>query len=92
MCTLHLIENGADVSIKSGRINVGMSGAEVSSVPIETVDGIKVYGKPRITTQCIETCMKKGIPISFFLIGWWLYRWFHINICECQKTETSVCF
>ena len=64
MCTLHLIENGVNVGFEAGRINVGNS--DRTSVPIEAVDGLKIYGKPLITTYCIEECMKKGIPISFF--------------------------
>ena len=65
MCILHLVENGITVGKERGRIYI-KNGTDETSVPLETVDGISVYGKPQLTTQCIEECMRNGIPISFF--------------------------
>lgn len=66
MGTLHLVDYGVKVGYEAGRINIGNDKTDTIFIPIETIDGINVFGKPRITTQCIETCMKNGIPISFF--------------------------
>lgn len=65
MCTINLMENGALVSKKCGRIVITKQ-EDITSIPIETIDGINVYGKPQMTTQCIEECLKRGIPISFY--------------------------
>lgn len=65
MCTLHLVENGTVVGNESGGIYI-KNDSEKTVIPIETVDGINVFGKTQITTQCIEECMKRNIPIAYF--------------------------
>ncbi len=65
MCEIHLIDNTAKVGNEMGRIYIRGKDGE-KSIPIETVEGINVYGKPQLTTQCVEECLKRGIPISFF--------------------------
>ena len=67
MCTIHIMDNGSIIRKNEGRIKIER-GNELDSIPIETVDGINIYGKPQLTTQCIEECMKRGISISFFSI------------------------
>ena len=36
------------------------------TLPIETVDSITLLTKAQVSTSCIESCLKRGIPVSFF--------------------------
>ncbi len=65
MCVIHLIDNAVTVGNEMGRIYIRGKDGE-RSVPIETVEGINVYEKPQLTTQCVEECLRRGILISYF--------------------------
>lgn len=41
----------------------------MQSIPVETLEGIVILGAVQITTQCIEECLKRGIPVSYFSKG-----------------------
>ena len=36
------------------------------TLPIETVESITLLTKAQVSTSCIESCLKRGIPVSFF--------------------------
>ncbi|MGP1441458.1 MAG: CRISPR-associated endonuclease Cas1 [Anaerovoracaceae bacterium] len=69
MSILYVNENGASIGIKSNRIVVLSKDKSFRSIPLETLDGITILGKSQLTTDCMETCLKKGIPVAFFSKG-----------------------
>ena len=69
MSLLYVDENGATIGIEGNRAVVKYSGDMKKSVPIETLEGVTILGKPQITTQFYEECLLRGIQISFFSKG-----------------------
>ena len=69
MSFLYINENGATIYTESNRIKVSYRDGMIKSLPIESVESIILLGKSQITTQCMEICLRKGIPISFFSKG-----------------------
>ena len=69
MSVVYIAENGAVLRIEANRLTIKYKDGLIKSLPIETVDGITMLGKNQLTTQCMETCMAKGIPVSFFSKG-----------------------
>lgn len=69
MSILYVNEHGASIGIKANRIVVVSKDESLRSIPIETLDGITILGKSHLTTECMETCLKKGIPVAFFSKG-----------------------
>lgn len=69
MSILYVNENGARIGVDSNRITVHSKDESIHFVPIETLDGITILGRSHLTTDCMETCMKKGIPVAFFSKG-----------------------
>lgn len=69
MSLLYVNEDGASIGVNSNRLSVQYSDGLLRSVPIETVDSITVLGQAQLTTQCIRTCLERGIPVAFFSKG-----------------------
>ncbi len=69
MSILYVAENDAKIGIDENRLSVRYSDGMLRTLPIETIEGITLLGKAQLTTQCMEMCMSKGIPVSFFSKG-----------------------
>lgn len=65
MCMIYLTGNENVVGVDAGRVSI-KNGEDIRMEPLELLDGINIYGRSQITTQCIHTCMKNNIPISFY--------------------------
>ena len=69
MSLLYVNEDGTLIGIDGNRLAVKYSDGLLRSVPIETVDSITILGQAQLTTQCIRTCLERGIPVAFFSKG-----------------------
>ena len=69
MSFIYINENGARLSIEQNRIVITYKDGMRRLLPIESVEGIYLLGKSQITTQCMESCLKHGIPMAFFSKG-----------------------
>ena len=69
MSMVYIAENGAVLGVETNRLTIKYKNGLLRSLPIETIEGITLFGKNQLTTQCMETCMDKGIPVSFFSKG-----------------------
>ena len=69
MSLLYVNEDGASIGIDGNRVVIKYQNGLLRSVPVETVEGITVLGQSQLTTQCIKTCLDRGIPVSFFSKG-----------------------
>ena len=69
MSVLYIVENGAILGVEANRLKIKYKDGHLRSLPIETLEGITLLGKNQLTTQCMEACMIKGIPVSFFSKG-----------------------
>ncbi len=69
MSLLYVDENGAVINKEENRIIVSYPDGLKHSFPIETIESITIMGAVQLTTQCMETCLTKGIPVAFFSKG-----------------------
>ncbi len=69
MSQVYIDENGAQIGTEGNRLTIKYRNGDVRSFPIETIESIIMMGKSQLTTQCMEKCMNKGIPVAFFSKG-----------------------
>lgn len=100
MSLLYVDDDKATIGIDANRCYVHYEDGMKSYVPIEVLDSITITGHAQMTTQCIQECLKRGIPVSFMSKGG---RYFgrlhstgHINTerqrmqCALYDTDFSV--
>jgi len=66
---VYVSDSKAKIGIDANRILITFGDGMKKTIPIETVDGLTILGHPQMTTQFIETALKRGIPVSFFSKG-----------------------
>lgn len=69
MSLLFVNENSATIGIEANRCFVKYADGMKKMVPIETLEGITIMGHAQMTTQCVQECLKRGIPVSYFSKG-----------------------
>lgn len=69
MSLLFVDENKATIGIEANRCFVKYADGMKKSVPIETLESITIMGTAQMTTQCVQECLKRGIPVSWFSKG-----------------------
>lgn len=66
MSFLYVIEQGSRLSIDGGHLKISYKNDMIRKIPKETIEAISIFGRSEITTPCIQFCLEKGIPISYF--------------------------
>lgn len=66
MSYLYLCEHGATIGIEGGYFKVIHKDKSITKVPGETLETIALFGNNNLTTPCVQECLKRGIPVSFF--------------------------
>ena len=66
MCFLYVIRHGAVLGISGGLLTVRYPDASEESVPKNLIEGISIYARVVLTTQCIEFCLSNNIRVGFF--------------------------
>ncbi len=69
MSLLYVNENGCVIGVEANRCVVKYPDGMKKSIPIETLEGITIMGNSQMTVQCMQECLLKGIPVSFFSKG-----------------------
>jgi len=69
MSIIYVNEHGAKITVEGNRIKIVYKDGMTRSLPIESVESIILLGSSQITTQCMEGCLTRGIPVSFFSKG-----------------------
>lgn len=69
MSLLYINENAATIGIEENRCIVKYSDGLKRIVPIETLESITIMGHAQMTTQCVQECLKRGIPVAYFSKG-----------------------
>jgi CRISPR-associated protein Cas1 len=60
------MEHGASIRLLGGYFIVKYKDGMEKQIPKETLESISIFGNISISTQCMEECLKKGIPINYF--------------------------
>lgn len=69
MSLLYINENAATIGIEENRCVVKYSDGLKRMVPIETLESITIMGHAQMSTQCVQECLKRGIPVAYFSKG-----------------------
>ncbi len=66
MSYLYVCEQGAVIGVSGNRFQVKYKDGMTKSIPMETMEVIEVFGKIQLTTQCLDTCLTRGINVIFY--------------------------
>lgn len=69
MSSIFVQENGASIGVDGNRFYVNYSDGMRMSVPAETLDCITIMGSTQVSTQCVQECLKRKIPILYYSKG-----------------------
>lgn len=69
MSLLYVNENGTQICIEGNQFVAKHLNGMRQIIPAETLEGITLLGAAQMTTKCMEQCMERGIPVSFFSKG-----------------------
>lgn len=69
MSLLYVNEHGTRIGIEGNQFVATHVDGMKQLIPVETLEGITLLGSAQLTTQCMEECMERGIPVSFFSKG-----------------------
>ena len=102
MGSLFVTESSAKVSFADNTFCVKKKDETIMQVPAETLESISFFGNPQMTTQCMQQCMKRGIPVAFYSKGGQYFGRLqstgHINVerqrkqCELFQTPFALEF
>lgn len=93
MSILFVNENNAVIGIESNRCVVKYSDGMKKMLPLEVLESITIMGHAQMTTQCVQECLTRGIPVSYFSKGGTYFGRLqstgHIN-AERQRKQSSL--
>ncbi len=69
MSFLFVNENSAKINLEANRCVVSYADGMQRAVPIETLESITIMGHAQMTTQCVQECLRRGIPVAYFSKG-----------------------
>ena len=69
MSFLYLTQDNSKIRCRENECIVEYGENEKQIIPIETLDGIDIFGSVQLTTQAIQKFLLKGIPVSFYAKG-----------------------
>ena len=69
MSYLYVTESSAEIGIADNYAYAKYKDGRIVKIPLETLESISVFGHARISTQCIQKCLIKGIPVSYYSKG-----------------------
>lgn len=65
MATLHLLEQGAVVRLRQGRVQVEVDGHSLVEVPARKISRVMVHGNVRLSTPALHFFMRQGAPVLY---------------------------
>ncbi len=66
---LYITESDAQIGIADRYVTVKNRDGSLTKIPVETLESISIFGRSQITTQCIQNCLKRGVPVSYYSKG-----------------------
>lgn len=69
MSILFVDDDKAKIGISGNRLRVSYADGLNKEIPMELIDNVGLLGNPQMTTQAIQSCLQRGIPVTFFSKG-----------------------
>ena len=66
MSQLYVNDPSAKVGLKDGRVYVLYKDGLERFIPVESLDGISIFGSVSISSQCVGECLRRGIVIQYY--------------------------
>ena len=66
MSQIYVNEPTAQVGVRDGRIEVKHKSGMTTSIPIETAEGLSLFGPVSVSTQCLRECLEHGIDVHYY--------------------------
>ena len=63
---MYVNEPSAQVGVRDGRIEVNYANGMVRTLPIESVEGISLFGPVSMSTHCVRECLERGIDVQYY--------------------------
>ncbi|NLD18161.1 MAG: CRISPR-associated endonuclease Cas1 [Tissierellia bacterium] len=63
---IYITTQGSRLSLDEGRVNISQPEGMTRSIPKEQIESISIFGKVQITSDVINHCLSRGIPINYF--------------------------
>lgn len=93
MSILFVNESSASIGIAENRCVVKYADGMKKLIPLESLESITIMGQAQMTTQCVQECLRRGIPVAYFSKGGTyfgrLHSTGHMN-AERQRRQCSL--
>lgn len=90
MSYLYVNTQGAVISVRANHCQVKYKLKLLKSIPLETLEAIEIFGNVQITTQCINECLRRNIPISFYsMYGNYYGRMSSVNHSNAERQRAQ---
>ena len=66
MSILFVNESSASIGISENRCVVKYADGMRKLIPLEGLESITIMGQAQMTTQCVQECLKRGIPVAYY--------------------------
>ncbi len=86
---LYITESDAQIGVAESYVTVKHKDGSLTKIPVETLEAVSIFGRSQITTQCIQECLKRGVPVSYYSKGGTyfgrIHSTGHINVARQRK-------
>ncbi|GDY31827.1 CRISPR-associated endonuclease Cas4g/Cas1g [Gandjariella thermophila] len=90
---VYVTEPGAFVGVRGGRLEVTRDKAKLASFRMLDVAQLAVFGRVQISTQALQECFARGIPVLWLSSGGWLHGFAQgqpPKYVELRRRQTAV--
>ncbi|HEX5115099.1 MAG TPA: CRISPR-associated endonuclease Cas1 [Pseudonocardiaceae bacterium] len=70
---VYVTEPGSFVGVRGGRVEITKDKEKLASFRILDVSQVAVFGRVQISTQALQECFARGIPVLWLSAGGWLH-------------------
>lgn len=90
---VYVTEPGSFVGVRSGRIEIVKDKQKLDSFRLMDVAQLAVFGRVQISTQALQECFARGIPVLWLSAGGWLHGFAQgqpSKYVELRRRQTAV--
>ncbi|MDV6011659.1 CRISPR-associated endonuclease Cas1 [Haloechinothrix sp. LS1_15] len=90
---VYVTEPGAFVGVRSGRLEVTRDKEKIATFRLLDTAQLVVFGKVQVSTQALQACFARGIPVLWLSSGGWLHGFAQGQMSkyvELRRRQTAV--
>ncbi len=70
---VYVTEPGSFVGVRSGRLEITRNKEKIASFRMLDVSQLAVFGRVQVSTQALQDCFARGVPVLWLSAGGWLH-------------------